>query len=173
MRIPTWRLVLTGGAIVTLLALGIGFVAASTSARASQSGAPVAAGSAALEASGVPGRGGGGRLRGLLGREGRLAVGRRVVHVVGTFETKDGTLVTIQIDHGTIQSIGSGSVTVAEAGGATVTVTTDASTIVWIGRDKGTLGDLKVGDTVFVQSRIDGGTTLAKRVLKVPATTGS
>jgi len=30
MRIPTWRLALTGGAIVVLLAIGIGFVAAST-----------------------------------------------------------------------------------------------------------------------------------------------
>jgi hypothetical protein len=172
MRIPTWRLALTGGAIVILLALGIGFVTASTAAPASQGSAAQAAGSAAPDASGNPDRPGG-RLRGLLGREGRLAVGRRVVHAVATFQTKDGTLVTIQIDHGTIQSIGSGTVTVAEAGGTTVTVSTDSSTIVWIGRTKGALTDLKVGDTIFVQSRIDGGTTLAKRVLKVPTATGS
>jgi hypothetical protein len=172
MRIPTWRLALTGGAIVILLAVGIGFVAASTATPASPASAAQAAGSAAPDASGNPDRPGG-RLRALLGQEGRLAVGRHVVHAVGTFQTKDGTLITIQIDHGTIQSIGAGTVTVAEAGGTTVSVSTDGSTIVWIGRTKGTLGDLKVGDTVFVQSRIDGGTTLAKRVLKVPATTGS
>lgn len=172
MRIPTWRLALTGGAIVILLALGISFVAASTGTPASQGSAGQAAGSAAPGASANPNRPGG-RLRALLGREGRLSVGRRVVHVVGTFQDKDGTLVTLEIDHGTIQSIGSGTVTVAEAGGSTVTVSTDGSTIVWIGKTKGTLSDLKVGDTVFVQSRIDGGTTLAKRVLKVPAATGS
>lgn len=168
MRIPTWRLALTGGAIVILLAVGIGFVAASSSAPASQTTDSLAAGTAAPGASPNPDKVGP-RLKALLGREGRLSVGRRVVHVVGTFQTKDGTLVTIQIDHGTIQSIGSGSVTVAEAGGSNVTVSTDSSTVVWIGRTKGTLADLKVGDTVYVQSRIDGGTTLAKRILKVPA----
>jgi hypothetical protein len=171
MRVPTWRLALTGGAIVILLAVGIGFVAASTSAPASQTTGALPAGTAAPGASPNPDKVGQ-RLRGLLGREGRLSVGRRVVHAVGTFQNKDGTLVTIQIDHGTIQSIASGHLTVAEAGGSTVTVSTDAATIVWIGRTKGTLGDLKVGDTIYVQSRIDGGTTLAKRVLKVPATAG-
>jgi len=172
MRIPTWRLALTGGAIVILLALGIGFVAASTTTPASQGSTGQTAGSPAPGASANANRPGG-RLRALLGREGRLSVGRRVVHVVGTFQDKDGTLVTLEIDHGTIQSIGSGTVTVAEAGGSNVTVSTDSSTIVWIGKTKGTLSDLKVGDTVFVQSRVDGGTTLAKRILKVQATTGS
>jgi Domain of unknown function (DUF5666) len=172
MRIPTWRLALTGGAIVVLLVVGIGFVAASTSAPASQTTAGLPAATAAPGASANPNKIGQ-RLKALLGREGRLSVGRRVVHAVGTFQLKDGTLVTIQIDHGTIQSIGSGHLTIAEAGGSTVTVSTDASTVVWIGRTKGTLSDLKVGDTIYVQSRIDGGTTLAKRVLKVPTATSS
>jgi hypothetical protein len=169
MRIPTWRLALTSGAIVILLAVGIGFVAASTGGTPAQDTAALAAGTAAPDASSRPDRDGRPGLRAFLGREGRLGVGRRVVHVVGTFQDKDGNLVTIQIDHGTIQSIASGSLTIAEAGGSSVTVSTDGSTIVWVGRDKKTLGDLKVGDTIFVQSRIDGGTTLAKRILKVPA----
>jgi hypothetical protein len=165
MRIPTWRLALTGSAIVILLAIGIGLVAASTASPAAQDSAALAAGSPAPGASGHPDRPG---IKRFLGREGRLGVGRRVVHVVGTFLDKDGNLVTIQVDHGTVKSIGAGSLTVAEAGGSSVTVSTDGSTIVWVGKTKGALSDLKVGDTIFVQSRLDGGTTLAKRVLKVP-----
>jgi hypothetical protein len=173
MRIPTWRLALTGGAIVILLAVGIGLVAASTATPAAETTAALPAGTAAPDVSPNPDRVGRAGLRALLGRDGRLGFARRLVHATATFQDKDGNLVTVQLDHGTIQSIGSGSVTVAEAGGTTVTVSTDASTIVWIGREKGALGDLKVGDTIFVQSRIDGGTTLAKRILKVPAATGS
>ena len=58
-----------------------------------------------------------------------------------------------------------------EAGGGTETVSTNDATIVRAGREKGALGDVKVGAEVFVQSRVDGGTTLAKRILVVPAKT--
>ena len=171
MRIPTWRLVLSGAAIVALLGIGIGFVAASSAGSAPATSAAQANGGAAPDASARPDRGDHPRLRPRLGREGRFGFGRRLVHATATLQGKDGNLITIQVDHGTVQSIGRGSLKIAEAGGATVTISTDDATVVWIGRTKGTLGDLKVGDTVFVQSRIDGGTTLAKRVLKVPADT--
>ena len=173
MRIPTWRIILTGGAIVVLLGIGIGLVAASTGGRTPATSVAQANGSPAPGGSARPDRGDHPRLRAWLERHGRLGIGRRLVHSTTTFQGVDGNLVTIQVDHGTIQSIGSGSVTVAEAGGSSVTVSTDGSTIVWVGRDKGTLGDLHVGDTVFVQSRIDGGATLAKRVLKVTNAPGS
>jgi hypothetical protein len=172
MRIPTWRLALTGGAVVILLALGIGFVAASSGGTAAPNTPAAAAGTAAPDASAQPDRPGKGLRSWLAGRAGRLGLARHVVHVTATFTDKDGNLVTIQIDHGTVQSIGSGSLTIAEASGSNVTVTTDAATKVWVGRDQGSLGDIKVGDTVFVQSRIDG-STLAKRILEVPADTGS
>jgi hypothetical protein len=176
MRIPTWRIALTGGAIVVLLALGIGFVAASSSVPATAPAAAAAAPTAAPDASGQPDRPGAGGLRKWLlehpriaARLGdRLGAGRHLVHVVGTFTDKDGNLVTIQLDHGTVQSVGSGSLTIAEAGGSTVTVSTDDQTKVFVGRNDGTLADVKAGQTVFVQSRVDG-STLAKRILIAPA----
>lgn len=179
MRIPTWRIVLTGGAIVLLLGLGITAVAASTSQPTIANGPAAAAPTAAPDASGNPDRpnAGAGLRQWLLGHpriaarlEGRLGAAKHLVHVVGTFTDKDGNLVTIQLDHGTVQSAGSGSLTIAEAGGSTVTVTTDDATKVFVGKNAGTLADVKVGATVFVQSRIDG-STLAKRILIVPATT--
>lgn len=173
MRIPTWRIALTGVAIVILLGLGIGLVAASTGGSGVGSTTNLAAATAAPAASGAPDRPGKlGLKHWLAGRAARLGVGRHLVHVIATFTDKDGNLVTIQIDHGTVQSIGGGSLVISEAGSSTVTVSTDDATKVWIGRDAGKLTDLKVGDTVFVQSRVDG-STLAKRILKVPADTGS
>ncbi len=171
MRIPTWRLALTGGAIVVLLTLGIGFVAASGAAPTALN-QPVVAASTAPDASAKPDGADHPRLKAWLGsRLGKLAAARHLVHVTATFTDKDGNLVTVQVDHGTIQAIGSGSLAIAEAGGSTVTVSTDDTTDVYLGREEGKLSDLKVGDTVFVQSRIDG-STLAKRILRVPATAG-
>ncbi len=173
MRIPTWRFALTGVAIVLLLAMGIGFVAASSNP-ASDPGTTAAAASANPDASpDATGKGHGEKgLRALLKGKGlRLGLGGRVVHVTATVLDKAGKLIQVQLDHGTVQAIGGGSITVAEAGGANVTITTDASTVVRTGRTVGSLTDVKVGDQVFVQSRIDGGTVLAKHILEVP--TGS
>ena len=172
MRIPTWRFALSGIAIVVLLALGIGFVAASSNT-ASHPSTAAAAASANPTASGAPDRKGANGLRGLLkGRGLRLGLGGRVVHVTATVLDKDGNLIQLQLDHGTVQAIGGGSITIAEAGGTNATVSTDAATVIRTGRTKGTLGDLKVGDNVFVQSRIDAGATLAKHILKVPTASG-
>jgi hypothetical protein len=173
MRIPTWRFVLTGGAIVLLLALGIGFVAASTGGAPTSNSAALPASTDGPSESGTPDHHPGGGIRHFLeNHAGHLGIGKHLVHVTATFTDKDGNLVTIQIDHGTVQLIGSGTLTIAEAGGTTVTVSTDTDTKVWVGRDAGKLTDLKSGDTVFVQSRVDG-STLAKRILEVPATAAS
>jgi hypothetical protein len=170
MRIPTWRLVLTGGTIVILLALGIGFVAASGNTASTPANAGLAAATAAPDASAKPERPDHPRFKAWFGgRAGKLALAKHLVHATATFTDKDGNLVTIQLDHGTVQAIGNGSLTIAEAGGSTVTVSTDDKTDVYLGREEGALSDLKVGDTVFVQSRVDGA-TLAKRILRVPAT---
>jgi hypothetical protein len=168
MRIPTWRVALTGGAIVVLLALGIGLVAASTGGVPASNTAALPASTDGPAASGAPDQPRSGIRHFLEKHAGRLGIGKHLVHVTATFTDKDGKLVTIQIDHGTVQSIGNGSLTIAEAGGTTVTVSTDTDTKVWVGRDAAKLGDLKTGDTVFVQSRVDG-STLAKRILEVPA----
>lgn len=164
MRIPTWRLVLTGGAVIVLAAAGIGFAAASN-APAAPHAAPVAAAptagpQATTKAGGVR----------ALRRARLLGIGRRLVTANVTVTDKAGQLSTLQFDHGTVQSIGNGTITIAESGGGTKTVSTDDATIVRIGRTLGKLGDVKTGAEVFVQSRVDGGTTLAKRILVVPAT---
>ena len=186
-RIPTWRLALTGLAIVILLALGVGLVAASSNATPDGNGAPAAAGasSAGPSASGHPsfhgvlGSHGFGGLRGIggfvgLGRFGGIGGLRNIAEkfVDGTFTyvDKDGKLQTIRADHGTIDSIGTNSFTIDEQGGQTVTVTTDSSTVVllWGSKGAGKLSDLKKGDDVFVESQVDGTKTLAKHVVSVP-----
>jgi hypothetical protein len=177
MRIPTWRLVLTGVAIVILVAMGVGLVAASNRpASAPPAAAPVAA---APSASGTPDGSAAHprlreRLQRLIGRVGPLA--RHFVDGTLNFTDKDGNLVTVQLDHGTIAAISSGTITITESGGKQVTVSTDASTTVRLGGGAGvgTVADLKAGDEIFVESRLDSGAALAKHILRVPAdgTTG-
>jgi hypothetical protein len=163
-RIPTWRLALTGGAITLLAVAGIGFVTAADAPTAPA--APVTAAedgpSAAPDARpGVAGIGWRGQRL--------LKAGRHLVHAEVTVTDRDGKLVYLQLDHGTVASIGGGSLTISEAGGGSETVSTNDATIVRLGRQKGDLGDVAVGAEVFVQSRIDGGTVLAKRILVIPA----
>jgi hypothetical protein len=172
MRIPTWRLALTGAALVVLAVAGIGFAAAAgtggTQQAASVDAAPstgTGTGTTPAAAPRRPALGGG--LEEDLGRLGRL--GGRLVHAEATVQDKDGNLIRINLDHGSITAIGSGSITISEAGSSTVVVKTDTDTKVHIGREAGTLDDLKVGDVIFVQSRVDGGTVLAKHILKKPA----
>lgn len=170
MRIPTWRLILTGGAIAILAVAGIGLVAASTAP------AKPAANVATAEATTNPDATAGARPGGLGLRDGLrgarlLRAGKHLVHAEMTVTDRDGKLVYLQLDHGTVQSVGGGTLTIAEAGGGTETVSLDGKTIVHLGRKDGALGDVKVGAEIFVQSRIDGGTTLAKRILVVPAGT--
>jgi hypothetical protein len=179
MRISAWRLALTGGVLTVLAVAGIG-LATGANAPATPRANTLAAGetaapgtSAGPNASTKPDRknagAGLGKLRDGLGGGRLLRLGRHLVHAEVTVTGKDGKLVVIQLDHGTVQSVGGGSLTIAETGGATETVSTDDATIVYVGRKDGKLGDVKVGVELFVQSRIDGGKTLAKRILVVPA----
>jgi hypothetical protein len=184
MRIPTWRLALTGGAIAILLALGVGLVAASSTPAGDPGAAAAAAPSVGPNAATPNGPNPNApgnhpllrqRLERLLGR---AASGPGLRHLVDgrlTYTDQSGALVTIQLDHGTIASIGSDSITISEAGGGRITVSTDGDTVVRLGGGAGLgkLGDLKVGDEVVVQSRVDGATTLAKHVLRVPAAAAS
>lgn len=170
MRIPTWRLLLTGGAIAILAVAGLGLAAASSAPTAP------ATNLAAAEATANPGATGGGRLGAAGPRDGLrgarvLRAGRHLVHAELTVTDRDGKLVQVQLDHGTVQSIGNGTLTIAEAGGGTETVSTDGNTNVYLGRKDGALGDVKVGAEVFVRSRVDGGTPLAKRIIVIPAGT--
>ena len=164
MRIPTWRLALTGGAVAILVVVGIGFVAASTAPPAPAANVTtteVGASTAHGERAGKAGHG---------WRGARLfKAGKHLVHAELTVTDKDGNLVNLQLDHGTVATIGGGSLTITEAGGSSETVSTNDATIVRVGREKGALGDITVGAEVFVQSRVDGSAVLAKRILVIPA----
>jgi hypothetical protein len=197
MRIPTWRLALTGGAIAILAVAGIGFAAASSAptAPAGAIGGSAATGTTNVATTDLatdvatdvadPGTGlaldfaAGVQANERLGpaAAGRLArimrAGRHLVHAEITVTDRDGNLVHLQLDHGTVQSIGGGTLVIAEAGGGTETVSTGDATIVRVGRTKGDLGDVTVGAEVFVQSRVDGSTVLAKRIIVIPAAAGA
>lgn len=88
-----------------------------------------------------------------------------------TFVNRDGEIVTLQFDHGTISAIDAAAVTIAEKGGSNVTVGTNDDTRVRKGRKPATLADLAVGDEVFVVSVVDDGAATARGiVVPVPAT---
>jgi hypothetical protein len=185
MRIPAWRLALTGGAITILAVAGIGFAAAAAEPSASTGmggGSTTTAATADIEADAADtgtdvaiDLAADIRANDRLGpvAAGRLArlmrAGRHLVHAEMTVTDKDGNLVYLQLDHGTVQSIGGGTLVIAETGGATETVSTSDTTIVRVGRTLGDLGDVTVGAEVFVQSRVDGNTVLAKRIIVIPA----
>jgi hypothetical protein len=179
MRIPAWRLALVGGVLTVLAVAGIGLATGANAPAAPRANALAAGETAAPGTSARPnastkpegknGASGLGKLRDGL-RGGRLLrLGRHLVHAEVTVTGKDGKLVVLQLDHGTVQAVGGGSLTIKETGGGTETVSTDGATIVYVGRKDGKLSDVKIGAELFVQSRIDGGTTLAKRILVVPA----
>jgi hypothetical protein len=179
MRIKTWRLLLTGGAVVILAAIGIGLAAAANAPAPPASNIVPAAATPGPDATGVPARHSRERLSERVGeRFGQrredwgarlLRLGRHLVHAEATVTDRDGNLVELWFDHGTVKAVGGSSLVIAEAGGKTETVTIDDATIVYVGREDGTLQDVTVGVEVFVQSRVEGGTALAKRILVIPA----
>jgi hypothetical protein len=171
MRIPTWRLFLTFGAVVVLAAVGIGLVAAASAPAVPPSSVVAVKTTAGPDATGEPGQPSRERFaerREALGAR-LLRFGRHLVHAEATVTDNDGNLITLWFDHGTVRSASGGSLTISEAGGGAETVSTDTATIVHVGREDGTLEDVSVGDEVFVQSRVDDGAALAKRILIVPA----
>jgi hypothetical protein len=173
MRMPTWRIALSGAAVVTLAAVGIGLALASS--------APATTPPSAIEAVGTPAPGSTARPDRRFGQDGSdrqgragpgprlLRLGRHLVHAEATVTDKDGKLVTLWFDHGTVARAGNGSLTIAETGGGMETISTDDATIVRIGRTEGSLNDVTAGDEVFVQSRVLNGLPAAKRILILPA----
>lgn len=145
MRIAKWRIALVGAALVALGVAGAGMVVAAPSVPA--------AGPSADAAQQAP--------DGMR----RLARDRHIVHAVVTVEKKDGTLVTIQLDRGTVASVGGGSLTISEKGGRTETVTTNTDTRVRKDGAKSDLSKLAVGDTVVVTSELSGSTPVAKLIV--------
>ena len=91
MRIPTWRLALTGGAIVILAVAGVGLVAASSNVGSE----PRAVGAAAPSAGPATGTGAGPLRQRLAQRLGRVAAGRpfagHLVHATSRSPTRTAT----------------------------------------------------------------------------------
>jgi hypothetical protein len=165
MTIPRWRLAIVAGALLMLTTLGAGFAQAASSSAS----VATAAGTPAAE-SDQPGPLGE-RLRALRDRFGDGRLGRfrqRLVHGTFTVVGRDGELVTVQVDHGTIAAIGDGTMTIAEAGNTTVTVTTTSDTNVRKDRAPSSLAALEVGDEVVVHSIVEDGTATARRVVVLP-----
>ena len=99
----------------------------------------------------------------------RLAAGDRLVHGTVLVDLPAlGGLTTIQIDHGTIKSVSPTSLSVSETGGTTATVSLGDETRVRKHAARAKIGDLAVGDEVFVMSKVAGGATEAYLVV-VPA----
>ncbi len=155
MKIPGWRIALTGAALAVLTVAGIGLAQAAPPTTVVGT-APVAAPAAA--ASGSP------------SAAGRLRPIRHLVHGTITFDHPTDGLITVQLDGGTISAVDADSITIAEADGASVTVAIDDGTRVRVDRKRSTPADLKAGQTVRVVSRVaDGGAATAKRIVVLPA----
>ncbi|HEX8938711.1 MAG TPA: hypothetical protein VF763_00995 [Candidatus Limnocylindrales bacterium] len=173
--IPHWRLALLGGAVVVLAALGVGLVSAAPWSGASTPNGPAVGdgGGAQGVVDQLAGQAAGDQA--LPARLVRHLLARDLVHAVATFDRPRTGLVTVQLDHGTIGAVGSGTLTVTEAGGASVTVRTDTETRVRIDRQRAQLGDLKVGQQVYVASLVQSGEAegLARLVVVPPATAKS
>src|SRR5439155_14886843 len=137
---------------VVLVVAGLGLAAASN-APAAPAGNVAAAAPTAGPSTADPVAG----LRGGRGRGRLLGLGRHLVHASVTVTDRNGQLVNLQLDHGTVQSIGNGTLTISETGGGTEVVSTDDATRVFLGRSTGKLDDVNVGAEVFVQSRLDAG----------------
>ena len=181
MSIRRRRLTMVAGALLLLSIIGAGLVQA---APASASSVAAASAPSALNAdraenaAGGPGGHLGERLRVLRERfgDGRLARQRQhLVHGTFTVLKRDGELMTIQLDHGTVSAIEDGSITIAEAGGSSVTVSATADTKVRKDRAPASLGVLEIGDEVVVHSVVEDGSATARLVFvppPAPARTG-
>lgn len=159
MRIAPWRLVLTGAAILTLVVAG----AAAVTAGSFEPSAGATAAGVGSDRLGAPAAFFD-RPRSLA----RLAAARHLVHLEVTVIDRAGEIVEHHLDHGTIESVGNGALVIGEADGTTVTIGTTEETAVRLGRARGQLDDLVVGDEVVVHSRVEDDSVLAKHILRLP-----
>lgn len=182
MTIPRWRLALAAGALVVLGAAGGGFVQAAATSSVPSAEAPTTAAAStdsalildSLALVSDPTSGGVAVPAQLLALRDRLAerlanVRGHLVHGTLTVLDREGTLVTYQLDHGTVSAIGGTSITIAEAGGSSVTISTTTATRVRKDAKPSTLDGLKAGDEVVVRSIVDGGAATARLIVVPPA----
>ena len=162
MKIPRWRIALTGGALIVLSIVGFGLVQASSPAAT-----PVAVASAPAADSAA---GANSDVDGLLA-DARIRAGRYLVHGIVTIDSPTEGLITIQLDGGSISAVDADSITIAEKGGGSVTVAIGADTRVRIEGKRAKASDLKVGQTVRVVSRVGANGSATARRIVVPIST--
>jgi hypothetical protein len=166
MSTPRRRLAIVAGALLLLTVAGAGLAEAAPSSTPAVAAAPA-------PAEPTPDQPGplGERLRALRDRIGAGRLGRLREHLVhGSFTVldRDGELMTIQLDHGTVAAIGDGSITISETGGTSVTVGTSAETRVRKGGEPASLAALAIGDEVVVHSVVEDGSVMARFVFVPP-----
>jgi hypothetical protein len=106
--------------------------------------------------------------------DGRLArLRQHLVHGTFTVLDRDGELITIQLDQGTVNAIGDGTIIIAEAGNASVTVATNADTKVRKDREPASVDALEIGDEVVVHSIVEGDSATARFIIVPPPTPAS
>lgn len=161
MKIPRWRIALTGGALIVLSAVGFGLVQASSPAPA-----PTATRTAPQAAAVVQADPDAGGLA-----DARIRAGRHVVHGTITIDSPKEGLITIQLDGGAISAVDADSITIAEKGGGSVIVVITADTRVRIDGKRAKASDLKVGQAVRVVSRVGADGSATARRIVVPIST--
>jgi hypothetical protein len=180
MRIPRWRLALTGAAMVVLLALAAGLALGRPARSAIPAGdpAPVGTEAARVGNDSAPSVDGGwlealaavakptdrGADAGLahLGRFFRHA--RHLVHAEATLDLPEVGLTTFALDHGVLTAIDGGSLTLRASDGSTASVATNADTKVRKERQKVGLADLALGAEAYVLSVKEDGLFVARHV---------
>jgi hypothetical protein len=105
------------------------------------------------------------RINAAVGGLRRLAAARRLVHATVVVDLPNRGLTTVQLDHGTITAVTATSLTVKEAGDTTASVTLGDETRVRKNAAKAAIADLKIGDEVFVMSKVETDGTVAYLVV--------
>ncbi len=96
----------------------------------------------------------------------RLAAARKLVHATVLVDLpKLGGLTTVQLDHGTIAAVSATSLSITEADKSKPTVKLGDETRVRKNAAKAAIADLKVGDEVFVMSKVSSDGTEAYLVV--------
>jgi hypothetical protein len=157
-KIPRWRIALTGAALTVMTVAGIGL------AQAAAPPVPDPA-LAALDAAVTADPTAAGAAGGLV----RLRPLRNVVHGTITFNDPKKGLITVQVDGGTITSVDARSITISEVGGASVTVAIDDQTRVRLDKKRSTPAGLKTGQAVRVISRVGTDNAATARVIVATA----
>jgi hypothetical protein len=155
------RLALVAGTLVILSVLGAGFAKAAPAPASASTGTALTVDEQPSNGERFP------RLRQRIAEFGFGRFPRHLVHGTVTVLGRDGELVTLQFDHGTVAAIGDGSISISEANGQTVSVATSDETRVRKVRQASSLEELAVGDEVFVTSVVDDGMATA-RLIAVP-----